>query len=161
MMIRNFTEEQQRWIIDALNLLREADAGAYQHVVTALVAVEPGYCGPGALACTAGSLGRVARLSFDLARASLEDIAVAISHEARHHRFTLFGWEVVAHTCGDCTNLQRQGGRGRDPIYLEDARLWARMRQVRVARVGEAVASAALIVGAGFLVAKALPAGAA
>lgn len=148
MRLHGFSREETQWLVDALDLLRSASPNDFAHACSALTIVLPGECGAGALACTAGSLGRAAHLAMDLRTATLEDIAVTISHEARHHQLTDWGWQVVPHTCTDCTDL---GQRVNDAIYAYDDVLWWRLRLHRVREAVVPVAgagAAALLVGA-------------
>lgn len=121
----------------------------------------PEVCGPEAIACTAGRLGR--RLSFAISplKRDIVDLAVTISHEARHWAFGMHDYYVVPHTCRDCSNPTE---RARDPIYRRDdvvrqavATRFAMEQQARRAAsrrrdasIGDALAAAAvvLVIGA-------------
>jgi hypothetical protein len=121
MIIQGFTEPQAARAQQALLLMVKAAPDAAAHVLRELAAIEPGFCGFGAAACTNGFLGRTARLSLDVEAETLPEVASKIFHEALHHWTDDSGqhWSIE-HTCGDrlCSNPAEML---RDPIYLREA----------------------------------------
>lgn len=92
-------------------------------------------CTPGAAACTGGRHGRTVVLRLDPAKTDLVELAVLLSHEARHHQIDFYSGVVRLrrHTCTDglCRNPRELA---RDPIYRHDAWLRRELR-AHLARV--------------------------
>src|SRR5687767_4752004 len=75
-------------------------------------------CPVGAVACTGGVHGRRVVLMDRPSQIDPIDLAVLLSHEARHHYTDVWGRHfIIAHTCTDCSNPYE---RAADPIYVLD-----------------------------------------
>lgn len=107
----------------ALALLARHAADEHEHFFRMITTVAwvPGVCGPGALACTAGRFERAVMLDRNPMGMSLLDLAVLLSHEARHHFIDIWGQILVRdHTCENCASPWE---RAHDSIYREDEAL--------------------------------------
>lgn len=120
----NISEYGQWQIEQALEVLRWHAPGHHTHflqVIEGVKYLDGGGCGSNAIACTAGPHGRWIVLTSPPETAALIELAVTLSHEARHFAFDRYGrLTAVAHTCRNCSH---PGERARDAIYQEDERL--------------------------------------
>jgi hypothetical protein len=126
--LRNIGPRGRRKLNQAMELLAEIAPNHFDRVFGELRTIEydPRGCGYGELACTGGRLGRRAVLTLTPARADIVELAVTLSHEARHHYTDRFGRHyLVRHSCRDCSNPWE---RALDPIYQEDERLREELR---------------------------------
>lgn len=120
----NISEYGQWQIEQALEVLRWHAPGHHTHFFQVIEGVKylgGDGCGSNAIACTAGPHGRWVVLTSPPENATLIDLAVTLSHEARHFAFDGYGGlTVVAHTCRNCSHPAE---RAHDAIYQEDERL--------------------------------------
>lgn len=120
----NLSWRGQERVEQALDLLRLHATGYYSHLHRVIEGVKylgGGGCGENAIACTAGPHERWIVLTSPPEATDPLELAVTLSHEARHwaidHRGNLY---TVEHTCRDCSLIDQ---RARDAIYQEDERL--------------------------------------
>lgn len=120
----NISHHGQWQIERALEVLRCHAPAHHAHVLGVIEGVKylgGDGCGTNAIACTAGPHGRWIVLTSPPESSALVELAITLSHEARHYAFDIYGRLVeVAHTCRDCWAHHE---RSRDPIYQEDERL--------------------------------------
>lgn len=118
----NVTQRGLQRVREAVNLLRAVAPAHYAHLFREIdkITYAPGAC-DGGVACTAGRYGRTAVLARDPESDDVVELAISLSHEARHHRTDAYGqhW-IIPHTCTDCRDPEE---RALDPIYIEDERL--------------------------------------
>jgi hypothetical protein len=121
-IIRNVTTSGAQRVQEALNLLQFVAPGHYAHFFREITRIDyaPVAC-DGGVACTAGRYGRAAVLATNPEHENLIELAVLLSHEARHHHTDQSGRHlIIPHTCQDCTDPIE---RALDSIYQEDERL--------------------------------------
>ena len=121
---QNLSEYGISKVESALSLLRQQAPQHHNHILQVVQGVTylgPDGCGENAIACTAGRYGRWVVLTSHPDSTSLVELAVTLSHEARHHYLDERGWyRVREHQCGDCSSQWEQL---QDPIYQEDEQL--------------------------------------
>jgi len=125
--LSNIGPRGERNIHRALGLLNEVRPDHYRRVFRELrgIAFIRGGC-DGGLACTGADYGRTAVLASDPAGTDIIQLAVRLSHEARHHLTDRWGRHfIIEHSCRDCSNPWE---RALDPIYHEDGRLEEALR---------------------------------
>ena len=147
----------------ALELLRWAVPDEYFHLMREIrsIGVEENACGTGAIACTAGDLDRHVTLAVPPCEMDVVELAVTLSHEARHHLTDQTGHHIIDHTCIDCTDPWE---RERDAIYIHEewvrAQLMAALTRPRyvyslparqLARPKQPVRDAAILAGVALL----------
>jgi len=130
-------------VYDALALLQHSLPDEHDHALRALDVIthRAFECGPGAIACTAGPVGSACVFRQHPLSMPLVEVALTISHEARHHGFDHYGRRfTIQHVCRDCSDPRE---RARDPIYRRDdvvrARLRAAMPPLRLLGLGDYV----------------------
>lgn len=117
----NLSDAGARHVEQALELLRWAAPDHHGHILRHIQGVRYLWgqgCGENAIACTAGPHGRWIVLTSPPEITPLVELAVTLSHEARHHAQDQFGrFVVVEHRCVNCSSPSEQA---RDPIYQVD-----------------------------------------
>ncbi len=118
----NLTVEEALVVRRAMRLLDDYARDDYEHILREIEEVtwsQSGLaCPPGSLACTGGVHGRRAVLTSLPSQINPVELAVVLSHEARHHYTDPWGRHfLIAHVCSDCGNLHE---RAWDPIYAHD-----------------------------------------
>jgi len=120
--VRNVTTRGLQRVREALDILRAVAPVHHAHFFQEIreVVYDPYAC-DGGVACTAGRYGRKAVLARDPETEDVGELAISLSHEARHHSTDAYGqhW-IIPHTCADCSD---PGERALDAIYQEDERL--------------------------------------
>ncbi len=118
-----FCAQQRARIIAALNLLGRLAVGHLRHLAAEVSEIEyapyGGPCPTDAVACAGSHYGRRVFLVNDPLAMTLVELAVVLSHEARHLLTLPTGQLVtVPHHCDPCMSAEEQEI---DPIYQEDA----------------------------------------
>ena len=124
--LMNMYPEEVTAVARALELLQWAAPDEYFHLMREIrsIGVRENACGIGAIACTAGDLGRHIRLAVPPCEMDTIELAVTLSHEARHHLTDQTGHHIIDHTCADCTDPWE---RARDAIYIHEERVRAQI----------------------------------
>ena len=108
-------------IEQALALLQWAAPEHYGHILREIQGVKylgGDGCGVNAIACTSGPHGRWIVLTSPPEWSPLVEVAVTLSHEARHHFTDPWGQhQNIPHRCTDCSSPNQ---RAIDPIYQAD-----------------------------------------
>lgn len=134
-------------MLRAFRLLQKYAPEEWLHLAHEIDLIAVGNCGPGTLACTGADLGRMILLSVPPADRDLVDLAVTLSHEARHHATDIYTGEhcIIQHTCVDCSDPFE---RALDPIYARDEQV---RRKLLLGQMRDRRARSKAAIGLGFV----------
>lgn len=114
----------------AMDLLQRYATAHHEHVMREIreVTWSPSgvACPSGSLACTGGRHDRTIVMIQQPSKTDLVELAVTLSHEARHHYTDPWGRHfIIEHACVDCSNPYE---RACDDIYVIDDLLRYQLR---------------------------------
>jgi hypothetical protein len=128
-LLRNLSPAGVFQVGQALDLLWWAAPDHHFHIHSeiAVISYGPDACGQNAIACTNGPYGRQIVLTTPPEQTAVVELAIILSHEARHHFTDRYGHHhSVPHRCVDCG---APAERAMDPIYVDDEHLRQRLLQ--------------------------------